>query len=226
MNIFISIFVIFIRLFLHYLFCWPLKIYLSIITVLEFISWLKVDFIVNISDAISFPGVAEKVGFTNGFAPIASFHNLFLFFIAIFCSFILLLPLIILNVKNETKKQPPLEKFANRMKLGERFSKTADFAGLLLLFISVYVFLNPEIASPKLPSILQWTVIALFGATLGVDNLKYSNMGENLGMPPLLGKRKALKNIATEIGILDSASVNLTYENLLKAVQQQQLIEH
>jgi len=204
---------------LRYLLITPLKIYIVIVSVLEIFSWTNFEPVVKLKNVVSFPDVAAKVGFVDGFAPIASWENVKLYIISIVGGGVFVLPVFLVHIFREASKRTPFEKFNRRISIGKVLSSYSEVAGMALVVLSIYLFTHPEIATPHLPSELKWAVILLFGATLGMDNVKYSEMGEELGMRGLLGKRRAAEKIARDIGLSETEIIKMDFFELAEAIK-------
>ncbi|MGH8654634.1 MAG: hypothetical protein ACREYE_21805 [Gammaproteobacteria bacterium] len=167
---------------------------------------------------VSFPDLAEKVGFVDGFAPIASWENFKLRIIFPVSGSVFALPVFLAHAWYEATKRTPFEKFNRRISIGKVLSSYSEVA-VIALVVSIYLFSYPKIATPQLPSELKWAVILLFGATLGMDNVKYSEMGEKLGMRGLLGKRRAAEKIARDIGLSETDIIKMDFFELAEAIK-------
>lgn len=204
---------------LRYLLITPLKIYILIVSVLEIFSWTNFGPVVKLKNVVSFPDVAEKVGFVDGFAPIGSWENFKLCIISPVSGSVFALPVFLAHAWYEATKRTPFEKFNRRISIGKVLSSYSEVAGMALVVVSIYLFSYPEIATPQLPSEIKWAVILLFGATLGMDNVKYSEMGEKLGMRGLLGKRRAAEKIARDIGLSETDIIKMDFFELAEAIK-------
>jgi hypothetical protein len=160
---------------IHYLIALPIKIIVGIVTLIEALSWLPLQLFKNWSAVLDIENLGPYVGFQNGFTPISSWHNFWLYLLAMALSLAVMLPFYLFYFVREYLLEDPNKKLWNRLMFGNCLSFLEDTATAFGTIIIVLVVFDALV--PPFGIWLKGAILVSIGLILGNDSMRYSEEG-------------------------------------------------
>jgi len=186
--------------FVHYFISLPTTFILLAVMLIKIFAWLGLDIAAKWAPMLDTTILGPYVGFKNGFTPISSWHNFFLYLLTIILGFIIVMPIMIFFFTLEWQSKDPGNKLAIRFKCGAALDRIQKIAEAFLIAIIILTIL--EILMPPFDFWLKGAMLLSFGILWGINNLKYSDYGDKYGMM-MLSYKNAVKMLARDLNLSD-----------------------